>query len=92
MDEHTTWKRIGHRLSLQNQADKSPSSTNALHRGKVLIICGNEDTSIVSSDLVADATKVLESNVEFRHFDAGHDVPISKSREVADAILDFWSP
>jgi pimeloyl-ACP methyl ester carboxylesterase len=91
MMEHTKWKSIGQRLSMQNQAEKSESIAVGLDRSKVLIICGDADTSIVSSDLVPDATDAFDGNVEFRHLDAGHDVPISKSGEVAAAIWEFWS-
>ena len=92
MSEHATWKCIGQRLSKENKETKKDSASNtALDRGKVLIICANEDTSIVTSELMPDATAAFEGNVEFRHFDAGHEVPMSKSREVANAIWEFWS-
>jgi pimeloyl-ACP methyl ester carboxylesterase len=77
--EHAIWTRIGKRLSSQQ------------HANRVLIICADKDSSIFSSELVADATAALEGNVEFRHFDAGHDVPISRSTEVVAAVWEFWS-
>jgi pimeloyl-ACP methyl ester carboxylesterase len=91
MKEQAAWKRIGQRLSLQKQTKEDGRSAVGLDRGKVLVICANEDTSIISNELLPDATIVFEGNVEFQHFDAGHDVPISKSTEVADAIWEFWS-
>lgn len=89
--EHATWKRIGQKLSAQNRGKGIHSSATGLVRGKVLVVCANKDTSIVSSDLVPDATDVFEGNVEFRHLDAGHEVPISKSREVTTVIWEFWA-
>ena len=91
MKEHAIWKYIGTSLSTQKAPEEEASPIDGLIHGKVLIFCANEDTSIVSSDLVADATDVFEGNVEFRHLDAGHDVPISKSREVVAAIWEFWT-
>jgi pimeloyl-ACP methyl ester carboxylesterase len=91
MTEHQTWRRIGKRLTEQNAARQQPASMSSLHHGKVLIICGEKDESIVSDELEQDATAVLEGNVLFRHFDAGHDLPITKSKEVSRAIWDFWS-
>lgn len=92
MTEHATWKRVGQTLSKKNKETKENNvSDTGLSPGKVLIICANEDTSIVSSELVPDAIAALEGNVEFRHFDAGHEIPMSKSREVAKAIWELWS-
>lgn len=91
MKEHATWKCIGQRLSTQKSTEgETPSSIGLIH-GKVFIICANEDTSIISSDLVSDATEVFDGNVEFRHLNAGHDVPISKSGEVVAAVWKFWA-
>lgn len=90
MTEHSTWNRIGHRLSVQNYGAKDDPFTGRLDRGKVLVICADEDTSIVSCELVPDATSVFEGNVEFRHLNAGHEVPITNSKEVVDAIWEFW--
>jgi hypothetical protein len=91
MTEHATWVRIGQRLSLQKEAKSNGLPFTGLDQGKVLIICANEDTSIVSSELVPDATAVFGGNVLILNFDAGHEVPISRSSEVADAIWNFWS-
>ncbi len=91
MDEHATWRSIGQRLMSQKYAQANQTSATKLVRGKVLVICANEDTNIVSSDLVPDATDVFEGNVEFRHLDAGHEVPISNGKEVVAAIWEFWS-
>ncbi len=91
MKEHATWKSIGRELSTQKNAEGEMSPSIRLTHSKVFIICANEDTSIVSSDLVSDATDAFDGNVEFRHLNAGHDVPISKSREVVAAIWEFWA-
>ena len=91
MTEYATWSRIGKRLSVRRHAEASSSTAATLDRGRVLIICANKDTSIVSSELVPDATAAFEGNVEFRHINAGHDVPISKATEVAASIWEFLS-
>lgn len=79
------------RLSTQKKAEGETSPSATLNHGKLLIICANEDTSTVNSDLVADVTGVFEGNVHFQYLDAGHDVPISKSREVVAANWESWT-
>ena len=91
MAEHATWTRIDHRLSSQRYLEAKSPFAATLHRDKVLIICADGDSSIVSDELVPDATAVLEGNVEFRHFYGGHYVPISSCSEVLAAIWEFWS-
>lgn len=91
MKGHTIWNCTGKRLSTQKTPEEETSPNDGPIHGKVRIICANEDTSIVSSDLVVDVTNVFEGNVQFRHPAAGHDIPISKSREVVAAIWEFWT-
>ena len=62
-----------------------------LQNGKVLIICGRTDTTIIMDDLVEDASLYLDGNVEFRYLDSGHEFPVTKSDDVAAQIAEFWS-
>ena len=57
----------------------------------MLIIAGHKDAIIAEDELVEDATEILgERNVRFEFVDAGHDLPVSKSKEILDFISAFW--
>lgn len=81
--EHDRWRIIGERLRRANEAEGST-------RNKVLIVCGATDPIIIRRELEEDATEVLGGNVEFVVLDAGHEVPVTKGDQVAEAVLDFW--
>ena len=56
-----------------------------------MIIAGHKDIIIIEDELVEDATEVLgENNVRFEFVDAGHDLPVSKSKEILEHISAFW--
>lgn len=75
--QHESWRRIGERL--------------AQRHGKALMILGAKDPVIVVDEVTADVTEVLgKEQLHVEVVDAGHDLPISKSGEVADRILRFW--
>ncbi len=62
-----------------------------MQNGKVLIIAGHKDVLIAEDELVEDATEILgENNVRFEFVDAGHELPVSKSKEVLEFISAFW--
>ena len=57
----------------------------------MLIIAGHKDAIIAEDELVEDATEVLgEQNVRFEFVDAGHELPVSKSKEIIESISAFW--
>lgn len=57
----------------------------------MLIIAGHRDIVIIEDELVEDATEVLgEKNVRFEFVDAGHELPVSKSKEILAFISAFW--
>lgn len=90
--QYETWSTIGQRLSEQRKLPPpSEQQAEGLHSGKVLIIYGKNDTTILAEDLVEDASLYLDGNVEFRHLNAGHEFPVSNSDEVAMFISDFWA-
>ncbi|KAK2767574.1 hypothetical protein FQN54_003732 [Arachnomyces sp. PD_36] len=89
--QYETWKRIGQRLSGQQDMSPSERQTAGLHNGKVLIIYGKHDTTILAEHLVEDASLYLEGNVVFRDLEAGHEFPVSNSHDVATFISDFWA-
>jgi hypothetical protein len=82
-----TWTRLGKHLTAQNGG---PSIENEkLADNKVHILCGNNDSIIVKSELVPDATAALGGNVVFKFYEAGHEFPSTKYEEVASYIFDL---
>ena len=46
---------------------------------------------VAQDELVPDATEALgANNVAFEFFDAGHELPVTKSAEIVDCIFRFW--
>ncbi|KAF9888056.1 hypothetical protein FE257_009321 [Aspergillus nanangensis] len=69
------------------------NNDRAKRRGlsQVLIVLGASDPVVLKDETVEDANNVLgEDRVSLVVVDAGHEVPITKSAEVADSILTFW--
>lgn len=52
----------------------------------VLIIAGHRDVLIIEDDLVEDATEILGKTF----VDAGHELPVSRSKEILGFISAFW--
>ncbi len=89
-EQHQDWNRIGQNLAAQNATNNDDAENVGLKNGKVLIICGEQDSIIIKHELVEDATKALKGNVDFRFIDAGHEFPITKSEDVVRYIVNFW--
>ena len=89
--QHADWQRIAERLNAQKASGEEEHEREGLQNGKVLIIAGHKDAIVATDELVEDATVVLgENNVRFEFVDAGHDLAVSKSKEVLDLISTFW--
>ena len=91
--QYPDWKRIGDRLTSQSRTQREQHRDNAHEREdtRVLIICGRTDSIIRYDELVQDATQVLGSqNFEFAVYEAGHELPITRSKEIVDRIWRFW--
>ena len=54
------------------------------------MVCGRSDPVIDYAELVEDATAVLQGHVRFETCDAGHEVPITRSKEVVEYVWQFW--
>ena len=52
----------------------------------VLIIAEHRDILIIEDDLVEDATEILGKTF----VDAGHELPVSRSKEILGFISAFW--
>ena len=89
--QHADWQRIAERLTAQNASRERGNEDEGLQNGKVLIIAGHNDVVILKDELVEDATDVLgKNNVRFEFVDAGHELAVSKSKEILEIISAFW--
>ena len=80
--QHDRWRIVGERLSQQNKRD----GTNK----KVMIVLGKNDPIIIEREVREDAEVLLQGNVEFFTLEAGHEVPITRGREIGERIVEFW--
>jgi len=90
--QHHRWRLIGERLSAQkaNSADEERLA-QGLERSKVLILLGRNDPIVIADQVEEDAKAVLGmENLEVVRFDAGHEIPISRAKEVVDTMWKFW--
>jgi len=91
-DQHERWRLIGQRLALQKSKNEDRVTAHgAMCKDKVLLVLGEDDSVIVADETSEDARAVFgEAMVSVKILSGGHDLPIVKSKEVADVILDFW--
>ena len=93
-NQHDSWTRLGQKLKTQN-LNTSIGSTNlaeGLRAGKVLIVCGKTDELVLANELREDAAQCLgEENFEYKVVDAGHDLTVTRSREIVELIFEFWA-
>ncbi|KAK8114029.1 alpha/beta hydrolase fold domain-containing protein [Apiospora kogelbergensis] len=62
-----------------------------LVKGKVLLVLGSEDPVIVPGETIEDAEAVLgREGLQHAVLAAGHELPITQSREVADVMHAFF--
>lgn len=92
-NQHSVWAIVGSRLSEQKaNPGNEEVAKRGLHKSKVLMILGATDTIIVADEASEDAKAVLgEGNIEVAVIKAGHELPITKSAEVAEVIWQFWT-
>ena len=88
--EHERWRTLGETLDTERRSKDTLGADEVLSRRKVLIICGKADPFVIENEIFKDAETLLgRENVELQSFDAGHEVPITHSREVARSIWQF---
>ncbi|TDZ32749.1 putative lysophospholipase BODYGUARD 4 [Colletotrichum spinosum] len=62
-----------------------------LRKGRVLFVLGEGDEIVVPGETVWDARRVLgEDAVEVLVLKAGHEVGVTKGREIVDGVLGAW--
>lgn len=90
--QHAVWAVIGDRLTEQkaNPADEEMAK-RGLHKSKVFMVLGATDSVVIAEEVIEDAKAVLgNGNVEIVLLEAGHELPITKSTQVAEAMWQFW--
>lgn len=87
-----TYKKIGERLRMQKETDHNLSLFgNGLAGAKVILILGAHDNVIVAEEHAADYKESLgEAHLETIVMEAGHDVPISQPKELANRLWTAW--
>jgi pimeloyl-ACP methyl ester carboxylesterase len=83
-----SWKVLSRILRAKRS---SPAQGPGLTSGKVLLVLGEQDSVIVKDETMEDARRVLGADgVEFAVLPGGHELPITESSRVAEAIEGFW--
>ncbi|KAK3298521.1 Alpha/Beta hydrolase protein [Chaetomium fimeti] len=94
-EQKEDWHALGQLLAARRErsgwedtADELPG----LRGGKILLVLGASDPVIVKEELIHDATAVLgEDGFEAVVLDAGHELVMTKTDEVAAVLANFWS-
>lgn len=79
------------RFRILGQAFDDFNESSEKRKKKALLVLGKRDPIITEDEAVPDMTECLgERNLTVQVLDAGHDVPISNPREVAQFIQELW--
>jgi pimeloyl-ACP methyl ester carboxylesterase len=92
-EQHDRWRLIGMWLDAQRAAATvgEASARKGFRTGRVLMVLGKTDKVILPDVLEPEARAVLgDANLEVKYFDAGHEVPISYSDEIAAWVWEQW--
>lgn len=87
------WKALGailreRREECSREADIPPLGLRA---GKILMVLGEDDPVVIKDEAIEDATQILGCDgVEFVVLPQGHELPITNSYGVANAMENFW--
>ncbi|KAJ4424535.1 hypothetical protein N0V82_000859 [Gnomoniopsis sp. IMI 355080] len=84
--QEALWSAAARALRMKEQ-----NAQEGLRGGKVLLILGATDSVIHAKELQANARAVLGDDlVEFIIMDAGHEVVITKAKEIVTEVVGFW--
>ncbi|KAK3330547.1 alpha/beta-hydrolase [Apodospora peruviana] len=98
-DRKDDWLALGQLLDVRRgaRAGSEWSSANGppppgLRGGRLLFVLGATDPVIVQEELMHDATGLLgEEGFEAVLLDCGHEIVMTKGKEVADVAVSFWN-
>ncbi|KAI1759199.1 alpha/beta-hydrolase [Hypoxylon sp. FL1150] len=86
------WKALA--KILQERRKKGPREADTppgLRAGKILMVLGEDDPIVIKDEAIKDAREVLGyDGVEFTVLPQGHELPITNSDGVANAMEIFW--
>lgn len=84
------WKRLSEQLSRRRgQGHDVPAG---LETGRICLILAERDPIVVKEEWIEDSKAVLgEDGVEVHVVNGGHEIAISKGREVADVAMRAWN-
>lgn len=81
------WRRLSEQLALRRQDGRIPG----LEGGRICLILAERDPIVVKEEWIADSFTVLgEDAVDIRVLKGGHEIAISKGREVANVAMAAW--
>lgn len=88
------WAALSALLAARRQTPSDPEPTaSGLRRGRVHVILGEDDPVIAVHETMEDAQAVLgPDGVKLTVFPGGgHEIPMTRSAEIADALVGFWN-
>lgn len=81
------WRRLSEQLALRREDEQVPG----LEGGRICLILAERDPIVVKEEWIADSFAVLgEEAVDIRVLKGGHEIAISKGKEVADVAMAAW--
>ncbi|CAI6095363.1 unnamed protein product [Clonostachys chloroleuca] len=82
------WKRLAERLAERRVETGRPSG---LSSGKVCLVLATRDPVVVLDEWLEDSRKVLgEEGADIQILSGGHEIAITKGKEVADVAMRSW--
>ncbi|OHF02451.1 hypothetical protein CORC01_02146 [Colletotrichum orchidophilum] len=82
------WRVLGEALEARRSSRRSEPG---MRKGRVLFVLGEEDDIVVPGETVWDAERVLgEDAVDVVVLKGGHEVAITKGREIVGAVVSAW--
>ncbi|WEW55388.1 hypothetical protein PRK78_000818 [Emydomyces testavorans] len=83
-----TWRVLGDELAKRRVGDALPGLTG----GKVCLIVAERDVIVVGDECASDAAEILGSEgVETHVLSGGHEIAISRSRDIISIATGFWN-
>lgn len=83
------WKVLGDELKKRRKG--GPNAPKGLEKGKIGLVLAEKDPIVIVDEWLEDSKRVLgEDAVEAAIIKGGHEIAISKGKEVAQAAIKLW--
>ncbi|KAJ5793490.1 alpha/beta hydrolase [Penicillium paradoxum] len=83
-----TWRILAQELAKRRVGDSLPGLTG----GKICLIVATNDVIVVGDECASDAAEILGTEALETHvLSGGHEIPISRSRDVSSIAMAFWN-